>query len=272
MKRFIGPLALLVFMAAPSIGHTQVKFPNDESGRYGGTPLGAWLGGTNSLPIGNGNAHEAIAHALVMPAVRPILDEYTRRGYLRLSDGDVAFLEPNFTVVAITFQKPGIPPTQRTPVVLVASRKEGNYYVTQAYGGIVGGDDPDGPMHVYDEWPDRAVVVAGRITGGSGRGVIRTNAGGTTPGEFAGFVTAYDPGNFGNLLSATWDYTLYDETGYGAHVWSQYAQVVGASTLFGGLNGFRAPPETWPVSVTWGAVAGFGLANTTFWATHEPGF
>src|SRR5215831_11408429 len=106
MKRFIGPLALLVFLAVPSIGHAQVKFPDDESGRYGGAPFGVWLGGTNSLPIGSGNAREAIAHALAMPAVRPILDEFTRRGYLRLSDGDVAFLEPNFTAVAITFRKP----------------------------------------------------------------------------------------------------------------------------------------------------------------------
>src|SRR5262249_10948552 len=161
------------------------------------------------------NAREAIAHALAMPAVRPILDEFTRRGYLRLSDGDVAFLEPNFTAVAITFRKPGVAPTVRTPVVLVASRKEGNYFVTQAYGGIVGGDDLNGPMHAYDEWPDNGVVVVGRVTGGGARRVIRTNAGGTTPGEFAGFVTAYDPSNFGNLMSTTWDYTLYDQTGYG---------------------------------------------------------
>jgi hypothetical protein len=154
----------------------------------------------------------------------------------------------------------------------VATRKQGDCFVTQAYGGLVGGDDPNGPLHVYDDAPDNGVQVAGHLTAGGGRGVIRTNAGGTTPGEFAGFVTAYDPSQFGALVATSWDYTLYDNTGYGSHVWSQYARMVGAATMIGGLSGFRAPPESWPVSVTWGAVSGWYLANTGFWATHEPGF
>jgi hypothetical protein len=232
-------------------------------------PNGVWLGGPNSLPLGNGNAREAIARALSMSAVRPIMDEFSRRGYVRLPEGDQAFLQPNFTAVGITYRRPDWAPTYRTPVILVATRKEGGYFVTQAYGGIVGGDDPDGPMQVYDEWPDNAVLVAGRVTLSGGRGVQRPNVGGTTPGEFAGFVTAYDPSALGSMLASQWDYTLYQNTGYGAHVWSQYATIVGASTMVGTLSGFRAPIDAWPATVTWGAVSAWYLSNTAFWATHE---
>jgi len=269
MKRFIGPLMLLSFLAVPSIGHAQNRYPVDDGRNGGGAPLGIWPGGPNSLPIGNGSAPEAISRALSMPVVRPIMDEFHRRGYVRLPEGDVAFLQPNFTAVAITYRKPGWAPTYRTPVILVASRKEGNYFVTQTYGGIVGGDDPDGPMHVYDEWPDKAVLVLGRVASGSPRGTLRPQA---TPGEFAGFVSAYDPSAFGPMLASQWDYTLYDNTGYGAHVWSQYATIVGSATMIGTLNGFRAPIESWPATVTWGAVSAWYLGNTAFWATHTSGF
>ncbi|HKA24729.1 MAG TPA: hypothetical protein VKF80_07095 [Candidatus Eisenbacteria bacterium] len=270
MKRFIGPLLVFTLLASPI--HAQNRYPDDER-RGGGATNGVWLGGRNSLPIGDGSSANAISSALALPAVRPMMDEFARRGYQRLPDGDAAFLRPNLTVVGITFRKPDWDPTYRTPVIYVVSRKEGDFFVTQAYGGIVGGDDPNGPLHVYDEWPDKALLVAGKILSGSRRvGTLRPEAGGTTPGEFAGFVTAYDPSAFGPMLSSQWDYQLYENTGYGAHVWSQYAAIVGSATLVGGLNGFRAPPDTWPGTVTWGAVGAWYVANTGFWATHDPGF
>lgn len=263
MKRFIGPLALLVLLAAPALTHAQNKYPDDETGRGGGAPLDAWIGGPNSLPIGNGSRDEAITHALGMSAMRPLIDEFLRRGYERTPAEDEAILQPNLSVVAITFQKPGWSTSYRQPVILVASKKIGDYFVSQIYGGIVGGDDPDGPMQAYDLSPDEALFVQGRVLGGGGRGVLRTEM--KMPGD--GEVYAgYDPAGFiPTPPPVSWSYQVEISSGVSADVWKQYGVVVGTATLMGGLNGYRT--GTWQ-GAAWGAVSAWYVANTAFWATH----
>ena len=260
MKRFIGPLVLLLLFA-PALASAQNKYIEDET-RPGGAPNGVWMGGPNSLPIGNGSRDEALTHAYAMGPVQPLVQEFLTRGYIRTPQEDEAILQPNLTVVAITFQKPGTPTSVRQPVILIASKKIGDYFVSQIYGGLVGGDDPNGQLHVYSGPPDGPALVTGHPTaGGGGRGTLRPEM--KMPGDVDG---VYDPAAFiASPKPVDWSYQVETSNGYSADVWRQYATVVGTVTVVGGLNGYRTGGWT---GAAWGAVSAWVLANTAFWASH----
>jgi len=262
MKRFIGPLVLLLLLAVVSAASAQDKYIEDETRSGGGAPNGVWYGGPNSLPIGNANRDEALSHAYAMGPVQPLIQEFLNRGYIRTPQEDEAILQPNLTVVAVTFQKPGTPTSVRQPVILIASKKIGDYFVSQVYGGVVGGDDPNGQLHVYSDPPDGPALVTGRpVVGGGGRGTLRPEM--KMPGDVDG---VYDPAAFiPSSNPVPWSYQVETSNRYSAEVWMQYATVVGTVTIVGGLNGYRT--GQW-VGAAWGAVSAWVLANTAFWASH----
>jgi hypothetical protein len=253
---------LAIALAAPAMA--QSRYPEDARNPDGGAfSSRSWPGGPHSLPLGSHPPSAVIQAALAMEPMKVAVREFESRGYLRRADQDACFTNETMSVVAICWQKPGIPTESRQPTIFAATKFINGYYVTQIYGGVVGSDDGV----TLETFGESFVLSGSRHGSGSPRGSRSPNAGGTSPGELAGFCSAYDPAGWNPITGPDfWSYAVWQGTGYPVDVWQQYGQAMGQPIIVGGLSGW-ARYRSWQ-GAAWGAVCGWCLANNGFWLSH----
>jgi hypothetical protein len=261
---------LLIFVLAVGLhapATAQSRYIEDDRNPNGGAhPTQSWPGGPHSLPLGSCPPSAAIQTALAMEPMKVAMRTFESRGYIRRADQDAAFVNEGFAVVAICWEKPGVPTESRQPTIFATTKFMGGYFVTQVYGGVVGSDDGI-TLRTYDDPSDPIFVLAGTRRGaGSGRGSLTPDAGGTSPGEIAGFASAYDAAGWTIAGADLWSYAIYEGTGYPVDVWQQYGQAIGTPMIIGGLSAWGRS-YSWQYAA-WGAVAGWCVANNAFWLAH----
>lgn len=262
MKLTSVVVLLAIVLAAPAMA--QSRYIEDDRNPNGGVfTTHDWPGGPHSLPLGSYPPATVIQAALAMEPMKVAVRAFEGRGYVRRSDQDAAFGNDGFSVVAICWQKPGIPTESRQPTIFAATKLVGGYYVTQIYGGVVGSDDGE-TLQTFGE----PFLLSGERRGsGSPRRTLTPNAGGTSPGEIAGFASAYDPANWNPVTGPDfWSYAVLQGTGYPVDVWQQYGQAIGTPMIMGGLTGWSRT-HSWQYAA-WGAVAAWAAANNAFWLAH----
>ena len=270
MKRFIGPLMVLIVMLLSDSVTAQVSYPVEDDYRGGGGPgRPPYAGGPRSLPLGSYDPHLVLAAALDLEPVQAAIPAFERRGYIRRPDQDAAFTSDNYAIAVIAWQKPGVSPDVRQPAIFVITKQVGDYYATQVFGGVVGPAEDGEHVRAWDTADDQAFILTGALTGGgSPRGTLRPEAGGTSPGEIAGFASAYDPVHWNPVTGgAFWNYASVEATGYPISVWQQYGEAITYGSVLGGLGAWRGT-NPWPVAA-WGAVAGWVAAHHNFWAARR---
>lgn len=278
MKVF-GLIALLLWsgVASAEVRRIDRKYYDPIPGGSGaGSVIARTYQGTpNTLPYGHTTGLDPglVTHAQTMPSVQKAMDAMARRGYIRRADLDAGVTVQGHSNVVLGYEKPGVPVTERMPVVTVITEP---FFVSSALRWVPATqvacgmfEDSAGVLRPVSAPMDSAIVIEG--------------AGGVSPlppGALEAAIAATRPERSDEDFN--YRYTAHDHyfpqdwretTSPGMQIlWSSYRNEMGltllTSTTVAVMGGWANPPPSYPYM---GFQVGMACwtAHTRFWM-HPP--
>jgi len=125
--KWIAALALLLWSTAALAAPRPVDrryYEETPGGASSSQVQHAYPGTANTLPYGHTSGWDAglITHATAMPAVQRAMARMAQRGYVRRADLDAGFTVDGYANVMLAYEKPGVPLSERSPVVSVITQ------------------------------------------------------------------------------------------------------------------------------------------------------
>jgi hypothetical protein len=140
---FVVLIALLAHPAASLATPQQRKAPEEpfENGGYSAF-RDRYPGGPHTLPYGLGDADAVLRHARGMEVVSYAVDQMLARGYVRRADLDAACTMDGYSLVTLSFEKPGFGVASLQPGLFVITQSieipgVGYRPATQVFGGLL---------------------------------------------------------------------------------------------------------------------------------------